>query len=91
MHIPDGTQRPGHLGPRPTPRADGYQNAPLDRDTALNILIDAGEVLSIAGPCRIDLRPSGKGYDAVLPVEMLLVLVAVLHDQSARIAALRPA
>ena len=84
------SQRPGHRGPRPPVNAR-YRNRPMDRDPALDVVADAGLLLAAHEPTRITLRASGEGYDAVLPVEHLEVLVATVARQADEIRRLKPA
>lgn len=68
-----------------TEHENGYANRPMGRAEAVDVLTDVGVLISdrtadgrpIAHTARIEFEPSGKGYDAVLPVELL----ARLYDR----------
>lgn len=62
-----------------------YVNRAMSRDEAVNILTDIGVLVSdrtadgrpVAHTARIEFEPAGKGYNAVVPVELL----ARLYDR----------
>lgn len=64
------SQRIAYRGPRPKGRPPVYENQPVDRDEAIDFMIDLaarlGNDVRIEGPI-----PAGKGYDARMPVEHL--------------------
>lgn len=64
------SQRIGYRGPRPKANPPRYENEPVDRNEAVDFMIDLaqriGDGVRLDGPI-----PSGKGYDARMPVEHL--------------------
>ena len=56
---------PGRTPKRP------YKFHPFDRDLAVNILIDVGQ---ITGSMPLDLEVQGEGYNVILPLEGLIRL-----------------
>lgn len=61
-----------------------YENRPMRRSEAVDLLTDVGVLVSewtrdgrpIAHTARIAFEPAGAGYDAVMPVELLEPLMA---------------